>query len=116
MDPRTWGHGNRARIRAHRRYRVPGPARADHALPEPARTLRRCALLWLLHDMSAQDTPIWARPCPHYPELHVMVSRTPIGTYRVTFRDADADATIEQRIFNKCVPATEYAHLLLNQP
>ena len=45
-----------------------------------------------------------------------MVSRTPIGTYRVTFRDADADATIEQRIFNKCVPATEYAHLLLNQP
>jgi len=72
-------------------------------------------MLRMLHHMSAQDTTIWARACPHYPELHVTVARTPIGTYRVTFRDTDADAVINQRVFTKCVPATEYAHLLLNQ-
>ena len=65
--------------------------------------------------MSTQDTPIWARACTRYPELHVTVARTIIGTYRVTFRDADADAVVETRIFNRCTPATEYAHKLLNQ-
>jgi len=44
-----------------------------------------------------------------------MVSRAPIGTYRVTFTDTDAYAVIEQRIFKTCVRATEYAHTLVNQ-
>jgi hypothetical protein len=72
-------------------------------------------MLWVLHHMSTQDTPIWARACPRYPELHVTVARTIIGTYRVTFRDTDADAVITQRVFTRCVPATEYAHTLVNQ-
>ena len=58
---------------------------------------------------------IWARQCANYPELYVKVSGTPIGTYRVTFIDTDADAVISQRIFNKCVTATEFAHTLVNQ-
>jgi len=58
---------------------------------------------------------IWARQCANYPELYVKVSGTPIGTYRVTFIDTDADAVISQRIFNKCVNATEFAHTLVNQ-
>ena len=61
------------------------------------------------------DSMIWARPCANYPELYVKVSGTPIGTYRVMFIDTDADAVISQRIFNKCVSATEYAHTLVNQ-
>jgi len=72
-------------------------------------------MLRMLHDMSGQDTPIWARQCDNYPELRVMVSRAPIGTYRVTFTDTDAYAVIEQRIFKTCVRATEYAHTLVNQ-
>jgi hypothetical protein len=58
---------------------------------------------------------IWARQCANYPELYVKVSGTPIGTYRVTFIDTEADAVISQRIFNKCVNATEFAHTLVNQ-
>ena len=67
--------------------------------------------------MHPDDTPITARACAHYPELHVTVARTTIGTYRVTFRDADADAdaVIESRIFEKCVRAHEYAYTLINQ-
>jgi len=61
------------------------------------------------------DSMIWARQCTNYPELYVKVSGTPIGTYRVTFIDTEADAVISQRIFNKCVNATEYAHTLVNQ-
>jgi hypothetical protein len=62
------------------------------------------------------ETVIWARPCVNNPELSLTVSRTDIGTYRVTFRDHDADQTIEQRIFVKCIAATEYAHKLMVQP
>ena len=61
------------------------------------------------------ETIIWARPCANHPDLSLTVSRTPIGTYRVTFRDHDADQTIEQRIFVKCIQATEYAHKLMVQ-
>ena len=63
-----------------------------------------------------QDTVIWARACTNHPDLSVSVARTVIGTFRVTFRDDDAGAIIETRIFNQCVRATEYAHSLLNQP
>ena len=65
--------------------------------------------------MHANDTPILARACAHYPDLRVTVARTPIGTYRVTFRDEDADAVIESRVFQKCVRAHEYAYALINQ-
>jgi hypothetical protein len=61
------------------------------------------------------ETIIWARPCANHLDLSLTVSRTPIGEYRVTFRDHDADQIIEQRIFVKCVQATEYAHKLLVQ-
>lgn len=62
------------------------------------------------------ENHIWARACANYPELWVKVAPMPIGTYKVLFIDSDADAVIEQRIFKTCVRATEYAHLLLNQP
>ena len=61
------------------------------------------------------DQTIWARACPKYPELSVSVSRTAIGTYRVVFRDHDAGAVIESRVFNSCARATEHAHNLLDQ-
>jgi hypothetical protein len=66
--------------------------------------------------MHATDTPIFARACAHYPELRVTVARTPIGTYRVTFTDTDADAVIETRVFEKCMRAYECAQKLINQP
>ena len=65
--------------------------------------------------MHPDDTPLFARACAHYPELHVTVARTPIGTYRVIFEDTDARAVIESRIFEKCVRAHEYAYTLINQ-
>ena len=65
--------------------------------------------------MHPDDTPVFARACAHYPDLHVTVSKTPIGTYRVTFRDNEADAVIESRVFQKCVRAHEYAYTLINQ-
>ena len=65
--------------------------------------------------MHSDDTPIIARACAHYPELSVTVSKTPIGTYRVTFRDNEADAVIESRIFEKCMRAYEHAQTLINQ-
>lgn len=71
-------------------------------------------MLWVLHDMNT-DGHIWARQCANYPELYVKVAGTPIGTYRVSFIDTDADVVIEQRIFKTCVRATEYAHTLVNQ-
>ena len=58
---------------------------------------------------------IWGRTCVNHPDLSLTVSRTLIGTYRVTFRDDDGDQTIEQRIFVKCIQATEYAHKLVLQ-
>lgn len=61
------------------------------------------------------DTTIWARQCARYPELSVSVSRTDIGTYRVVFRDDEANAVIDSRVFNSCVRATEHAHNLLDQ-
>ena len=65
--------------------------------------------------MHPDDTPITARACAHYPELHVTVSKTPIGTYRVTFHDDEAGAVIESRIFEKCMRAYEHAQTLINQ-
>jgi len=47
--------------------------------------------------------------------LSVTVSRTPIGTFRVVFRDTEADAIIETRVFDKCTRAYEYAQRLINQ-
>jgi hypothetical protein len=61
------------------------------------------------------ETIIWESSCPNHPDLSLTVSRTPIGEYRVTFRDDDADQIIEQRIFVKCVEAMEYALKLLVQ-
>lgn len=61
-----------------------------------------------------QDTAIWAR-ANRADGLSVHVNRTVLGTYRVVFRDTDADAIIETRIFNTCVRATEYAHTLIRE-
>lgn len=65
--------------------------------------------------MHATDTPITARACAHYPELRVTVARTPIGTYRVTFTDTDADAVIESRVFTSAARAEEHARMLADQ-
>ena len=65
--------------------------------------------------MHPDDTPIIARACVHYPDLHVTVSKTPIGTYRVTFRDDEADAVIESRIFTSAARAEEHARMLADQ-
>lgn len=61
------------------------------------------------------DNVIFARQCVNYPELSVSVSRTILGTYRMVFRDNDADAVIETRIFKTCMRAYEVAQLLINQ-
>ena len=58
------------------------------------------------------DTVITARACPD-DGLAVAVSRTLLGTYRVTFRDTDAGQTIETRIFNTATRASEYAWTLM---
>ena len=47
--------------------------------------------------------------------LTVTVGRTPIGTYRVTFRDTDADAIIETRVFVARDRAIDYARGLIPQ-
>ena len=65
--------------------------------------------------MHPDDTPIIARACAHYPDLHVTVSKTPIGTYRVTFEDTDARAVIESRIFTSAARAEEHARMLADQ-
>ena len=65
-------------------------------------------LTWI----NPNDTPITARACPD-DGLAVVVSRTLLGTYRVTFRDTDADQTIETRVFNTCMRAAEYAWTLM---
>jgi hypothetical protein len=59
-----------------------------------------------------QDVVISARACPD-DGLAVAVSRTILGTYRVTFRDTDADQTIETRVFSSAVAATEYSWTLI---
>lgn len=61
------------------------------------------------------DEPIWRAPCANHPELSVKVTRTVIGTYRMVFRDDDAGAIIETRIFNSRSAADECAHRLINQ-
>jgi hypothetical protein len=58
------------------------------------------------------DTVITARACPD-DGLAIAVSRTLLGTYRVTFRDTDAGQTIETRIFNTATSASEYAWTLM---
>lgn len=62
------------------------------------------------------DSVIFARPCVNYPDLSVSVARTAIGTYRMTFRDDEAGAIIETRIFTSCMRAYDVAQLLINQP
>ena len=47
--------------------------------------------------------------------LSVTVGRTPIGTFRVVFRDNEAGAVIESRVFNQYANAHEYAQRLINQ-
>ena len=47
--------------------------------------------------------------------LAVMVGRTPIGTFRVTFRDTDAGAIIETRVFTDADRAIGYARGLIPQ-
>ena len=59
-----------------------------------------------------QDVVITSRACPS-DGLAVAVSRTLLGTYRVTFRDTDADQTIETRVFTTAVRATEYSWTLI---
>ena len=63
-----------------------------------------------------QDSPLWRAPCANHPDLSVTVSRTVIGTYRMVFRDDEARAIIETRIFNSSSAADNYARMLLNQP
>lgn len=63
-----------------------------------------------------QDSVVFRRACVNHPDLSVTVSRTPIGTYRMTFRDDDADAVIETRVFEKCMRAYECAQKLIDQP
>jgi hypothetical protein len=63
-----------------------------------------------------QDSPIWRAPCANHPELSVTVSRTVLGTYRLVFRDDEAGAIIETRIFTSPVVADDCARRLLNQP
>jgi hypothetical protein len=62
-----------------------------------------------------QDTVIFGRACVNHPDLTVSVNRTILGTYRVVFRDTDADAVIETRIFKTCMRAYDYAQTLINQ-
>lgn len=62
-----------------------------------------------------QDSIIFSRACVNHPDLSVTVSRTVIGTYRMTFRDDEAGAIIETRIFDKCMRAYECAQILINQ-
>lgn len=47
--------------------------------------------------------------------LAVTVGRTPIGTFRVTFRDTDADAIIEIRVFIDRERALGFARGLILQ-
>ena len=47
--------------------------------------------------------------------LAVTVGRTPIGTFRVTFLDTDADAIIETRVFTDRDRAIDYARGLIPQ-
>lgn len=47
--------------------------------------------------------------------LTVTVGRTPIGTFRVTFRDTDAGAIIETRVFVDRERAIDYARGLIPQ-
>lgn len=63
-----------------------------------------------------QDSIIFSRACVNHPDLSVTVSRTVIGTYRMTFRDDEAGAIIETRIFDKCMRAYECARMLIDQP
>jgi|LakMenEpi03Aug12_release.lakeMendotaPanAssembly.Ray.scaffolds.fasta_scaffold3063088_2 hypothetical protein len=62
------------------------------------------------------DAVIFARPCVNHPDLSVSVARTIIGTYRMVFRDDEAGAIIETRIFTSCMRAYDAAQLLINQP
>ena len=63
-----------------------------------------------------QDSPLWRAPCANHPELSVTVSRTVLGTYRMVFRDDEAEAVIESRVFNSPSAADDCARMLLNQP
>jgi hypothetical protein len=63
-----------------------------------------------------QDSPVWRAPCANHPDLSVTVSSTVIGTYRMVFRDDEARAIIETRIFNSSSAADNFARMLLNQP
>lgn len=47
--------------------------------------------------------------------LAVTVGRTPIGTFRVVFRDTDADAIIETRVFTDRERAIGFARGLIAQ-
>ncbi len=62
-----------------------------------------------------QDSIIFRRACVNHPELSVSDGKTPIGTYRTIFRDDEADAVIETRVFEKCMRAYEYAQQLISQ-
>ncbi len=62
------------------------------------------------------DSVIFARPCVNHPDLSVSVARTTIDNYRMVFRDDEAGAIIETRIFTSCMRAYDAAQLLINQP
>ena len=61
------------------------------------------------------DVVIFGRACVNHPELNVSVGRTLLGTFRVVFRDNEAGAVIESRVFNQYANAHEYAQRLINQ-
>lgn len=62
-----------------------------------------------------QDSPLWRAPCVNHPDLSVTVARTVMGTYRMVFRDDEAGAVIESRVFNSASAADSCAHRLINQ-
>lgn len=62
-----------------------------------------------------QDSMVFRRACVNHPELSASVGKTPIGTYRMVFRDDEVGAVIETRVFEKCMCAYEYAQRLINQ-
>jgi hypothetical protein len=60
----------------------------------------------------SNDTPLWSRTDPD-DGLSVIVTRTPIGTYRVIFTDTDANETIDSRVYVTRESADLFASTLI---
>ena len=60
----------------------------------------------------SNDTSLWSRTDPD-DGLSVIVTRTPIGTYRVIFTDTDAHEIIETRVYVTRESADLFASTLI---